>query len=210
MNSFSKKLKRNIIITAILMIAGTNAANTQVTYGVRAGISGSALSKPGNLYDGHKYNPGLQLGATIEYNFTNILSLETGLVYQDKGGKSITSIENGIQDATIELDYLTIPLTAKASFSEQLGLESGWGIYGLAGPYYSLLIDQHISISEISADDLSAEEDFGLLFGIGISRDVNQFEVYSDIRYENSLNDILSFNKELRNKAVTWSIGINF
>lgn len=209
------KNKSRLVVIATLIIGFNLNSNAQVNYGIRAGLNFSAQSERSNLYDGHNYKPGMNLGMGIGYSFNNILSLNAEANYQAKGGKNHNSYENSISDATYHFDYLTVPVLVKAQFSEQLGLPGNWGVFGYAGPYYGWLLNSSADIEDSenftgSIDDFASETDFGGVFGIGVSHKINSIEVFADLRYEMGMSEIISYDTDLRNKTIAFSIGVNF
>ena len=205
----------NFTVALVIMLGLGFNAEAQISYGVKAGVNSSVQSKIGNLYDGDNFKPGLVLGIKTGYSFTNILSLSAELNYEGKGSQTDVSLNNSTESVVRDFNYLSVPLLLNAGFSNQLGLQPNWKIYGSFGPYYSWLLSaQDFSGStEISnqtnVENAASDNDWGLVFGIGVSHKIKSFEVYTDLRYDMGLNEIISTDKNLRNKTIALTVGIN-
>ncbi len=79
--------------------------------------------------DDFNMNPGFHLGATINFPYSDVFSIETGLLLSTKG----YNIKGENININLNLMYLDIPINAKASF--ELG---DIKMYGLLGPYIGL------------------------------------------------------------------------
>jgi hypothetical protein len=207
--------KIRVLVFVFMVIGVTANSNAQLNYGIKAGLNFSAQSEAGNLYDGQNYKTGKVFGLTMGYGLNDILSINTEVLYQTKGAKNQNNLEHSIADATYDFDYLTIPVLIEAKFSEQLGLPAQWGVYGYAGPYYGWMLNassdmNDSEVGQTSIDDFASETDYGAVFGIGVSRKLNSIELYSDIRYEMGMAEVISYDNDLRNKTIALSVGINF
>lgn len=106
-------------------------------FGLKAGLnlSNMLIKDDDDTYsDDYKMNPGFHVGAIAEFPLSGMFSFETGLLLSTKGFKAseeeIMSGEPSMREGKINLLYLDMPLTAKASFN--IG---GAEIYGVFGPY---------------------------------------------------------------------------
>ena len=135
-NTMKNLLKLLIVVIGFTMTTGSYAQ----TFGVKAGLnlSNMLVEDDDDTYsDDFKVNPGFHVGATAEFPITELFSFETGLLLSTKGVK--VSEEETFMGETVKYDqilnliYLDIPLTAKASFD--LG---GARIYGVFGPYIGM------------------------------------------------------------------------
>lgn len=209
------KNKLKLLAVLFLIIGITKNSNAQVNYGIKAGLNYSAQSELSNLYDGQNYKPGYIFGLTLGYDFNPILSLNTEVSYQTKGGCNQNNYNMSINNATYQFNYLNIPIYLKAKLSEQHGIPKNWGIYGYAGPYYGRLLSTSSDIDESeqttgTIDDYASETDYGAVLGIGVSRKVNSVELYTDLRYEMGMSEIISYDNKLRNKTIAFCVGIRF
>lgn len=129
---------KNLMRLLFVAIGATIAtASFAQTFGIKAGLNLAnvlAEDDEDSYSDDFEMNPGFHAGATAEFPIAGILSFETGLLLSTKGFR--LSEEEDLFGETFKtvykmnLLYLDIPLTAKASFD--LG---GAKIYGAFGPY---------------------------------------------------------------------------
>jgi len=202
-------------ITVFLLTCQTMQG--QVNFGVKAGMNLETQSELGQLWDNNEIREGFLVGGTVEYVLGDRLSIQTELNLLQKG-KQYKTTSNGINsNIQKEFNYITVPLFLKASFNDELGLGTKWNIYGYTGPYYSYLISAKNKIkasgstSEIDITDDSVKSDWGLVFGGGVSYNLNNGNaVFADLRYDMGLYEISNDNTDLRNKAINLGIGYRF
>lgn len=209
-------MKKRFLLSVVnvILIGLSINLNAQVKYGIDLGINSSVQSKPGNPYDGQKYKFGKSIGINVGYEFNEIISINTGGSYQVKGGKTNYSFTNEEIETINDFSYFIVPLTIKAKFSEQLGLEKGCNVFGFAGSYYGWLIDasnnsEKSKENDLSIEDAAKDQDYGFLIGLGLSRELNSIEIYTDISFEMGMCEVVSYDSDLRNKTISLSIGVN-
>lgn len=177
---------KNLLKLLIVVIGFTMTTESYAqTFGVKAGLnlSNMLVEDDDDTYsDDFKVNPGFHVGATAEFPITELFSFETGLLLSTKGFK--VSEEETFMGETVKYEsklnliYLDIPLTAKASFD--LG---GARIYGVFGPYIGMGLSGKSKFeitamgeTETDEEDIkwgSDEDDFkrldlGLTMGAGV------------------------------------------
>ncbi len=79
-------------------------------------------------------NPGFHLGFTVDVPINDFLSFEPGLVFTTKGLKYEDEFMGVDLKVKVNLYYLDIPLTIKASHD----LGGGIKMFGAVGPYVGL------------------------------------------------------------------------
>ncbi|MGF1638484.1 MAG: porin family protein, partial [Cyclobacteriaceae bacterium] len=188
---------KNVLKIFIIGIVLTMNSNVFAqTYGVRAGLNlSNVLYKLGDVEDSrYNMNPGFHVGATVDIPLTGIFSIESGLLFSNKGYKhdfegffgNNGTTEYRKYETTMNLYYLEIPLTAKASFD--IG---GAKIYGLFGPYFGIGLTSKANgkvtrglETETFRGNYSwpSEEnggykrlDYGLAFGVGV--EINALQI---------------------------------
>jgi hypothetical protein len=197
-------------------------------FGVKAGLNLSTMlakDEDENYSDELKMNPGFHLGATLEFPITESFSFETGLLLSTKGFRM--SEEETYEGETFKFDskmnlfYLDIPLTAKASFD--IG---GAKIYGLFGPYLGMGLSgkskyeySYNGETETEEEDIkwgSDEDeddlkrlDYGLILGAGL--EIGSVQI--GLSYGLGLANISSYTDEdavLSNRVLGFSVGYKF
>jgi opacity protein-like surface antigen len=197
-------------------------------FGIKGGLNFSniLLKDDDDTYSNDfKMKPGFHVGATAEFPLTKMISFETGLLLSTKGYK--TSEEETYMGETykyeekINLFYLDIPLTAKASFD--LG---GVKIYGVFGPYLGMGLSGKYKYEETYDGETDSEEediewgsdednddlkrlDFGLTLGAGVEIKSIQIGLTYDLGLANISTDNDNGYKG-NNRVLGISVGYKF
>ncbi len=164
---------KNIIklcIVALMLTIVTESFSQ--TFGVKAGLNLSTLlmkDDDDTYSDNFKMNPGFHFGPTIEIPVIEMISFESGLLLSTKGAKWSEKDSYGGETyeyiEKINLLYLDIPLTAKATYD--IG---GIKIYGTFGPYIGMgLSGKTKSESTVNGD--TETEDYDIKFGSDEDKD---------------------------------------
>ncbi len=136
------------------MLAFTFNASQAQTFGVRAGLNYSKFLGPTitteDATEKYGFSSGFHFGLSYAYDFTDIFSLRTELVYIQNGStleydgdsyyvirdleRSKTTVEKGTVDYDLNISnaYISIPIMANYRISKK------WEIFG--GPYVNMLI----------------------------------------------------------------------
>lgn len=154
--------------------------------------------------------PGLNLGVTAEYRFTDIFAVEPGLFYSMQGTKipALHDSESGYTLKTkFKNDYLNIPVLAK------FYVKDGWNVF--FGPQLGFLVSSKLkgtagdATVSVKTGDYYKKFDFSLVLGFGyqfeqgllVSFNYNAglcktFKESWDItdNGDNSRNQVLQFN----------------
>jgi Outer membrane protein beta-barrel domain len=209
-------MKTKGLILSGLLILLTFTVNAQLKFGIKEGINLSTQSELGMLWDNNDIKTGFTLGATFDYRFHSVISIQTELNYKTEGSAYEVKETSSKKGVNINYDYYNVPLLVKARFNEQLGLSESWLVSFYGGPYYSYL---NKSESEIKNNGITTvtdikddanESDYGMIFGGEVSRIFSKGELYFDLRYEMGLNDISVIDEDLRNKVIGIGIGYRF
>ncbi|MGF1638120.1 MAG: porin family protein [Cyclobacteriaceae bacterium] len=229
---------KNILKIFIFGIVLTMTTNVFAqTYGVRAGLNlSNVLYKLGDVEDSrYNMNPGFHVGATVDIPISGIFSFESGLMFSTKGYKhSFEGLfvneegisQNGKIETTMNLYYLEIPLTAKASFD--IG---GAKIYGLFGPYLGLGLSRKINEKVTMDTDTETHKskyswpseenggykrlDYGLVFGAGVEIKAFQIGVnyglgLANLHYKQEIESPNQVNTSMKNRVLGISLGYRF
>jgi len=143
--------------------------------------------------------PGLTAGVFANIPFNKFFSLETELLYANKG----TRFDQGPSDYSIKIDYMELPFLAQVGFGKKEKLR----FYGNAGPYFGLLLSarregsiagrinpftQKRTVEQVNEDiqrDLS-RWDFGLAGSMGVHFPFYNGRMKIALRYSQSLPQI--------------------
>lgn len=219
---------KNLLKLLIMIIVFTMAAESFAqTFGVKAGLNlSNILAKDDDetYSEDFKMNPGFHLGITAEFPFTDMISFEPGLLLSSKGTR-ISEEETYMGETykyeqKVNLFYLDIPLTAKASFD----IENA-RVYGVFGPYLGMGLSGKSKSEETFMGETETEEedinwgsdkeddlkrlDFGLSVGVGV--EINSIQI--GLSYSLGLANI-SANTDggstTNNRVLGISIGYKF
>ncbi len=215
-----KILMRLLIVAVMFCFAAESYAQT---YGVKAGLnlSNMLMKDDDETYsDDFKMVPGFHVGPTAEFPLTDAISFETGLLLSTKGFK-INEEEGGAEFKTnINLLYLDLPLTAKATYDL-----NGTKIFGTFGPYIGMGLTgkykYEMSYEGESESDSESVEwgsdedsdfkrlDYGLTIGAGV--EVKSFIV--GVSYGLGLANIAAETEgdyKVNNRVLGISVGYKF
>jgi len=215
----------NLMKLLIVVIALTLATESFAqSFGVKAGLNLSnmlAKDDDDTYSDDFKMHPGFHLGATAGFPITDMFSFETGLLLSTKGFNEDFQEDGYEYKDKVNLVYLDIPLTAKASF--EVG---SIAVFGVFGPYigiglsgkdkWELTIDGETESGEDKVkwgsdkenDDLK-RFDFGLVMGAGV--EINAIQI--GLNYNLGLANISSYDEggyTNKNKVLGISVGYKF
>ena len=220
---------KNLLKLLIVVIGFTMTTESYAqTFGVKAGLnlSNMLVEDDDDTYsDDFKVNPGFHVGATAEFPITELFSFETGLLLSTKGFK--VSEEETFMGETVKYEsklnliYLDIPLTAKASFD--LG---GARIYGVFGPYIGMGLsgkskfeitamgeteteEEDIKLGSDEDEDDVKRLDFGLTMGAGV--EISSIQI--GLSYGLGLANISPYTdggSKISNRVLGISVGYKF
>jgi len=207
------KTKGLIFLGALLIIS--TITNAQIKFGIKEGINFSTQSELGMLWDNNDVKTGYTLGATIDYRFHDVISLQTEINYKTTGLAYEMKESSSKKEINTQYDYYNLPLLIKGRFNEQLGLNESWLVSFYGGPYYSYLRAAKSEVKEngittvTDYNDLSNTSDWGLIIGGEVAKVFNKGELFFDLRYEMGLNDVLESNN-IKNKVIGIGLGYRF
>ena len=213
-----KTLRFGLLLSFAAAVSLAAPLSAQTTLGVRGGVSIAEISID---EEGESINfdsrTGFVGGGFANFQLGETFFVQPELLYAQKGAKD--ALDSSV-DATIKLDYLSIPVLFGAAF----GIGDG-GVTPriFAGPEVSFELSCKVSaeVEGISASaDCSENElqtksvDFGLVFGAGVGIPVGSFEIVLDGRYDLGLTDIedsdSEFDTSAKNRAWQFTAGVGF
>jgi hypothetical protein len=213
------KMKKTVKIAAIaaMMLIPFGIANAQVSFGVKAGGTLSTQSSLGELWNNDGIRQGVFAGATVDYRISGGFSLMTELNYIEKGMKYDIYASSNTYNVSRKYEYLNIPLVAKGTFTNRLGVSEPFSVFGYAGPYYSVLLSSNDKFNgnepavSVNLESSAKSSDLGAVAGFGVSYKLpKKGELYIDLRYEMGLISIDKNDNDLRNKTMEAGIGFRF
>lgn len=124
-------MKRGIFTTIFALICAFSFA--QVSFNAKAGLNLSSYI--GKNSDGSKFKPGARIGLGMEYQFTDMVSLQPSLFFSQKGAKYSGDYEgkyfNANADVTINQLYLELPV----NFQLRFNISDNTNLVVATGPY---------------------------------------------------------------------------
>jgi len=208
-------MKTKGLILWVVLFSIVFTSNAQIKFGIKEGINLSTQSELGMLWDNNDVKTGFTLGATFDYRFHSVISLQTELNYKTEGLAYESGESSSKKNINRNYDYYNVPLLLKGRFNEQLGLGESWMVSFYGGPYYSYLRSSESEIEENGIttvsdyDDISNNSDWGLILGGEVAKIFNKGELFFDLRYEMGLTDVTE-NDDIKNKVIGIGIGYRF
>jgi hypothetical protein len=192
---------RNPIIILIFMFYTSEVfgQTDKINIGLEFGPSLTSLKGNEILEKFNDATLGFSVGPTLQYNFTNLISIRTNIAFERKGaiakGQAADEFGNlgGEIKTHINFDFLTIPLLTKLTFGNTTKF------FADIGPSLGYLIKQTTVTDSfgqypkktIDETDLFKKIDIGLIYGIGAERPINEWLSLSiEVRNNRGLNNI--------------------
>ena len=182
-------MKRGLftVLFALFAMVGFSQVDVNVKTGINFG------SWMGENYGDMKFKPGFRVGVGIEYQFTDLLSLQPTLFFSQKGARDKYVAEVGEFEGEAKLKinewYMDIPVNLQLRFelSDKVNLLAATGPYigvGIGGKTKEKAESGKITIDEKS--DTFGEDNlkrFDAGWGIGLGVEINRFQVGLDTQF---------------------------
>lgn len=159
------KLQKIFFIAAMLLSA--LAASAQFHTSVRIGATATTFGE-------QEIKLGMRAGASVEYQFSSLWGVRSGLFYTMKGATTSKDVLCYNPQKTTKLSYFDVPFEAQVSF----GLSRKTKLIVHAGPYLAYMI--HSSIPK-SADYGIRHMEVGAGFGVDLG--IGHFIVSPEVQY---------------------------
>ena len=197
-----KTIKQIVLTSAVLLFS--TVVSGQIQWGGKAGIGAATQSELGNIYNNNELSLGYNAGLIIKYPVNHWFAVKTDLLYSQKG---MSSDRNESPSQTDKYSYLIIPV--KAELSAPLNKQK---IFLATGPYAGFLLNAVRETDNISTDIRKQTEDmdFGISVEIGTIKSLSKYDLQLSLGYDMGLSEINKDNKNIRNKALTFSVGLLF
>ena len=214
---------KQLCMGVLLLFLGTSLSAQSLAVKGGLNLANVSISDDGEEEDFDTDNlTTFHLGLMADFPMGNVLSFQTGLIYQNRGFKSEFSEtflgETFSSEGSLKLSYVDIPLTLKANF--ELG---GVTAYVYGGGYLGVGITGESKskttiggITETETEDVEFGEDgdfnrldYGALIGAGV--EVNS--VFVELSYGLGLANISSFDSDdfsVKNRLISLSLGYRF
>ncbi len=178
-----------------------------IYYGLRLGMSLSSVSSDIHELDGGSIQSGLSVGGIVGFQLspTTPVSIETGLMYMEKGGKGDIDGEK----TTFNLHYFELPIVAKYRYEmdDDLSLQPFLGGYlalGIGGKVKNYA--QKTTCTSFDGDRFR-HFDGGLRLGCGLEYSM----IYIELAYDLGLANISHSDFDsAKNRSLVVSAGVNF
>lgn len=220
------KTLKKITLAVIVLVFSTSMFAQK--YSVKAGLNMSDMelsNNTGTLDQFNKMKTGVHIGFFYEKASTGLFTMETGLVFDQKGLKKITETGSITQTDITNLYSLNLPVSLKIGFdlSDKVRLYGKLGGYGglnISGVIESELrkagVSQPVSAAQRNiniGDDTDRDDikpiDFGAQVGLGVQYKSFLIEVMYGKGLANlAVNQVLGDVK--KNKNLKFSIGYQF
>ncbi len=181
--------------------------HNDVYFGFKLGFNASSVRSDAPDLDGNKVQCGLNAGIAVGFYLSHYypISLETGIYYTEKGGKS-----DGIDGRfTYDLNYLELPIVFKYKIitSRDVAIEPFLGGYAAVGVSGDIKDYNNREAFSSFDDGYFRRGDGGLRFGCGVSFQMVSIEASYDLGLANIGQD--SFDKT-HNGNFTLTAGVTF
>lgn len=170
----------------------------------------------------YNYQMNYYLALSFQYNFPKNFSLKAGLSIERKGAQSevtFTDIQGeiiGTYKLNENLDYLIIPIMAKASFGKKkMKFVVGTGFYGgyLLQAKWNSKEDVTIngtSLEDVDIKDYFKDTDYGILASIGFSINAGENICLTTELVENYGLPLASQQRDRKNNSLGLSFGVAY
>jgi len=214
------------------LVAGTFAfAQTSPTFGLKAGLNVSSISKDG--YEDSKSKAGFYGGIFMNAPVSEMFSIQPEVLYSQYGAK-VTRVDAGTvlgqsysskESASLNLDYITVPVMfqfhATPAFYLEAGPEFGFLVSAKAKDYSATVINgNETATSNESGDIKDNYSSFNMGAGLGLGFNFTEnFGInaryvagFTDINKKNddeNGNTSLE-NNDNKNRNNTFQVGLSY
>jgi len=217
-------MKKTVKIMMLVVFVATSTGSFAQKFGLKGGLnlSNMLVKDDDDTYsDDYEMNPGYHVGVTAEYPISDMLSFETGLLLSTKGFKLSEEEDGDKAELKLNLLYLDLPLTAKATFD--FGVAK---FYGLFGPYLGVGLSGKSKFEVTFSGETESDEedvewgsdededdlkrlDYGLAMGAGV--EINSVRI--GLTYNLGFLNISPYSDDgfkMNNRVIGISVGYTF
>ena len=199
-----------IALMCTILATGAAMAQKQFTFGPKIGVDYTH-------YWGENVNHGGQLnyqvGAFMEYRFTNKFSIAPEVVFAAQGGKydtkrNLLGVPFEVKE-TDNVNYINVPVMLKfyvvPALSIDFGPQVGFNVYS-KNTWEAKVADEGGKHTE-DMKDVTKSVDFGL--GLGLTYNITN-DVFVQGRYTMGLTDVFDYDHSGKNGNAQIAIGYRF
>ena len=215
-------MKKASIFLLVILISLLCFQSYAQTFGIKGGLnlSNMLIESDGDTED-LKMKPGFHIAGIIDFQFTDLLSLETGLILDTKGFKFEDEGSGYSYKEKLNTFFLDIPVVLKVS----VDAGSSVRIFGAAGPYIGVgLTGKWKSVYEDQGTEDTDEEkvewgntdddhlkrlDYGLTFGAGVEIKAILVGVSYDLGLAN-ISAYTDLETKVKNRVLRITVGFWF
>lgn len=222
-------MKKRIIYLAAVLMSYTTVVSAQFYAGVRVGGNINNVSVPALLdvlISDFQYMPGVNVGLTGEYDFSNHFSLVSEVIYQEKGFRIRENMNFDLLNIDIPLGvridtrvrYIDVPVMAKYAFGNGAvrayiagGPQVSYAMNGRIKTRADLLFDFNVTNIPINFSAVNYRRfDVAGVVAAGVDIPAGNGKVFFDARYSHGLNDSFKLpviDLNIRNHGFGFGIG---
>lgn len=212
-----KKLLLSVF--AITLFIGATA---QITFGPKVGLNLAKIN--GDDTENAKIKMGLQIGLITDIAFSDAISLQTGLIFSQKGSKSEIDVLDETYTSKMNINYLEIPINmvyglniADNTLQFFAGPYIGIGLTGKISSDIEGFEDMDITFGNDESDLIEGDFgckrfDFGLNFGAGYKINKIQIQANYGLGLSNLIpdNDGEAPDYKIKNGVIQFSVAYFF
>ncbi len=200
---------KHLFMVALIAAGFSSSVTAQekgnIEFGSNIGLNLSTVTTSNFQADS---GTGLNIGASLDYYFSDRWSIKGKLIYDQKGwNNGFFDNGSGAVAADYNLNYLTVPVMANYHF----GSKRNW--YLNFGPYIGFLMSAKETSQDTNVKDAFNATDFGLAYGIGVKIPVSATaKLFIEYEGQGGMADIFKENggNSVLNGRSAFNVGMNF
>lgn len=201
---------KRILVVVIMLIWSSDSYSQKIgdfEIGLFGGVSISNIVSAQDLIESN-LRLGFNGGASVDYYFTEPVSLELEVFYNQNGRVIDPLASNDSQiSRTLTLHYVTVAVLPNYHF----GKDFNW--YVMAGPYISFLVGANQGTSQVKEEFKG--NDIGLTGGLGYEFPISENEntsLFIEVVHQLGLSNIVkdNINEDIRNTRSSLNLGMTF
>ncbi len=195
------------LLILMILFGSFNETFSQIKFGGNVGYGFATQSDLGNLCKNTDVISSYTFGVQALQPLNEWFALKAALNYGQKGRECDVLINGQDAEQTEKFGYLTVPV--KAQFMAPIKKNS---LFVAAGPYVGFLLDANQELDGLDTDikDETSSTDLGLAMEIGVLFPKEKYDISVSLNYEMGLKELVDYDEDIRNKALTFNVGVFF